>query len=77
MKNKLFYLTVKVQTTQKNLLLNTLSKAKIVVFNLKIESNYITFSLKIKDSVKTFAILKNMCYNISVSSIPYMKRGVN
>ena len=66
MSNRLFFYTIKVITSQKNLLLNTLLKAKISVFNLKIESNAITFSIKIKDMRKTFAILKNMCYNYSV-----------
>ena len=68
MKNRLFYCTLKVQTFQKVRLLNVLSKAKITVFDLKIESNEITFALKIKDLPKTFAILKNMCYNYYVCS---------
>ena len=66
MKNNPFFYTLKVYDSQKNLLLNTLNRAKISVFNLKIEGNVVAFSIKVKDMRKTFAILKNMCYNYKV-----------
>ena len=63
--NKLFRCVIKARSSQKSRLLCQLCKAKIVIWDVVIDGNYITFTVKIKDLPKTFAILKNMCYNVS------------